>query len=1163
MDFFKPNLTQSAYAIARLVLNLRADPSNFASTNSICVVVATNTEGEFLANDLSFFLNKTAVQIRTFFGSEVLPFDLISPSAEISGGRIKILSELIQNSANQEQRPTIYITTIESSIQFIIPREALASATLKLQVGMKINREYFLTALDLIGYVRTTIVEEIGQFAVRGAVIDLFSPSLTTPLRLEFVGDELVSIREFDSDTQRSRFEHQSINILPVREFLPPWVSPQQIVSSGYQIDEKILACANKNIEDRAQSLDLSGAVLAQIKDALNNVSHFPGIEQLLALYDERRETFWSYFKLLPHGQVLFLEDQTFQSQFEYLTELVEERATLAKSEERLFPEITEYALSPTDFYELLKDHTILTSQAVRKLYLPQDELLVALKRTRHHELPFQVLADYLLKYQTQRTAIIVSHRSKAKRFQDLLATYDIIAETSEQTFLEWQSESSARQVTLLFGDLSSGLVSPEEGLSIIADHELLPDIARRAAHHNATQVRRFIGTLSQIREADAVVHIDHGIALFRGIRTMSIDGVAVDFLHLEFAEEAKLFVPIEQIAKIQKYIGTENSSPKLSKLGHPSWSNTKERVRKQLADLAGQLLNLYASREIVQGHSFGAIDTSDQEFAATFPFEETADQERSIKEVLTDLDRTQPMDRLVCGDVGYGKTEVALRAAFKVMMGGKQVALLVPTTVLAEQHFNSCVNRFEGYPFKIRCLSRFRTKAENSETVDLLAQGQCDLVIGTHRLLQKDISFSDLGLVIIDEEHRFGVAHKERLKKMRTSVHVLTLTATPIPRTLQLSLLGIRDLSVIETPPHDRQVTRTFLSIYRAEQVREAILRELGRGGQVFYISNRVQTIAEVTNQLRELVPEARIIFGHGQMSSDELEDVMKKFISHEVDVLVSTTIVESGLDIPNANTIIITTAENFGLAELYQLRGRVGRSSRRAYAYLLVSKSENLSDNARKRLQVLQALDDLGVGFRLALHDMEIRGAGNLLGSNQSGKIELVGFELYSKILKEAVETVRRRSGEAVSLQELEELSDPEISLGFPAFFPSWYVPDTAERLLLYQRLVELRDEGEGRELFEEIVDRYGKAPREVEALVETMMIRAYAKLCGILSVRFRTDKFSIIFHPSKRELLKSQLSISGSLTIAVDPDQIYSPIDLLIILKDHLKNLAYHLN
>ena len=767
----------------------------------------------------------------------------------------------------------------------------------------------------------------------------------------------------------------------------------------------------------------------------------------------------------------------------------------------------------------------------IRDWIQPNTRLNTALQAERHRELPLRPLAVEIAENQSDGlpTAIVVGQESRIRRVKEILATYKIESEPFDGDFSAWleavHDRGKRRIIRILTGNLSSGLRcldtdihpagAPSGSFALIIDREIFPEISARRRSTAVKNVRRFLGSVSQLNENDFIVHADRGIGIYRGLKQMTIDGKIGDFLALEYAEQAKLFVPVENIGKIQKYVGSEGKQPALTKLGGNAWEKTKQKIKENVQEIAGQLISLYAARQVAGGLSFGPFDSDDQQFADTFAFEPTADQAKAISDVLSDMEQEKPMDRLVCGDVGYGKTEVALRAAFKAANQGKQVAILVPTTILADQHFQTFKERLAEFPLRVACVSRFNPSQQNRETIEKLAAGQIDIIVGTHRLLQKDVFFKDLGLLIIDEEHRFGVAHKEKLKRFRREIDVLTLTATPIPRTLHMSLLGIRDLSVIESPPTDRQVIRTYLAPFNRELVREAVMREIGRAGQVFYIHNRVQTIHGVADELKEIVPEARIAIGHGQMKESELETVMHKFINREVDVLVSTTIVESGLDIPNANTIIIRRADKFGLAELYQLRGRVGRSSRQAYAYLLISDEKKLGPDAKKRLDVLKSLDDLGMGFRLALQDMEIRGAGNLLGKDQTGEISNVGFDLYSRILKDAVRDLRARQGRADGAP-VRPYIDPEINIGFPAHIPAEYIPDVEERLILYRRMSELDSPDERIDIALEIEDRFGRMPDEVAALIELMALRALLRIAGVVSLTYRNQIAGFSFHP-----------------------------------------------
>jgi transcription-repair coupling factor (superfamily II helicase) len=639
----------------------------------------------------------------------------------------------------------------------------------------------------------------------------------------------------------------------------------------------------------------------------------------------------------------------------------------------------------------------------------------------------------------------------------------------------------------------------------------LLTDRKKKATKAHRS-LKRYLAALAKLQENDFIVHIDYGIGCYRGLKHLIVEGTGHDFLQLEYAGDSTLYLPVENIGRIQKFVAEEGKVPKLDKLGSTRWARAKAKVKHSLVTLAGDLIKLYAARQEGKGWRFEPYGAEDERFADGFGYTETIDQQAAITETLQDMAIERPMDRLICGDAGYGKTEVALRASFKCAQHARQVAILVPTTLLVEQHYKVFAERFLGYPVRVGAISRLHTSEANKATLAALASGEIDIIIGTHALLQPRVHFRDLGLVIIDEEHRFGVKHKERLKQIRKNVDVLTLTATPIPRTLHMALLGIRDISIITTPPTDRRSVRTYVAPHSENLIRDAILRELQRGGQCFYLHNKVANIATVTHQLRQLVPEARFVFGHGQMNERELERVMLQFIDKKADVLVSTTIIESGIDIPNANTIIVNRADQFGLAQLYQIRGRVGRSDRQAYAYLLVPEAAKLGSQAQQRLIVLQTLDELGAGFTLATRDLEIRGAGNLLGKDQSGFVQTVGLDLYNRILKEAILNLR---GEEL---DIAEITDPELKLGIDAYIPETYIPDVTERLILYQRLSNLRDSLETDDLVAEIEDRFGHATEEVYNLIELMRLRALLRQHGIVQAELGVHRILFTFSAAR---------------------------------------------
>jgi transcription-repair coupling factor (superfamily II helicase) len=724
-------------------------------------------------------------------------------------------------------------------------------------------------------------------------------------------------------------------------------------------------------------------------------------------------------------------------------------------------------------------------------------------------ESPLAGVAARLLEWQREGTRIVVVAPSMPRRdrMQALLAGHGIEVTPSGAPFGRAVT-APGRGPLALVGDLSRGTRLPADGLVLVTEAELFGE-QRQVRRGRRERPANFLATLAELKPDDYVVHVDHGIGLYRGLRHMQVADTEGEYLHLEYAGGDRLYLPVDRINVVQRYVSGDAAAPALDKLGGTAWERVKAKTRESLLAMAHELLSVYAAREAHGRPAFADSDALTREFAARFAFEETPDQQRAIDDVLADLGRARPMDRLVCGDVGFGKTEVALRAAWAVVLGGKQVAVLVPTTVLAQQHLETFRARFAGYPVTVDMVSRFRSAAENRETLARLADGRIDVVVGTHRLLQKDVVFQKLGLLVVDEEHRFGVRAKERIRQLRPTVDVLTLTATPIPRTLNMSLSGIRDLSVIETPPVDRLAIRTYVTRHDEVVMRDAVRRELGRGGQVFFVHNRVANIDAVARRLGELVPEAKIAVAHGQMDEGELERTMLGFMHGTSNLLVCSAIIESGLDIPTANTLIVDRADTFGLAQLYQLRGRIGRSHHRAYAYLLIPGEHLITPEAQKRLRVLQELDDLGGGFRLAAHDLEIRGAGNLLGKQQSGHITAVGLELYSHMLEQAVRELR---GEP-SAAEVE----PEIQLGIPAFIPETYVADVSQRLVVYKRLAGIRGIPDLEAIAAELHDRYGPVPPLVDTLMRLMELRRWLKDLRVQRARRRGDAVVLEFDPS----------------------------------------------
>jgi len=977
----------------------------------ILTVVRDPEEAERLREDLSTFFPEG--KIFYFPPLDLLPYEDGSPDIETRGNRFLALKALIDDPLG-----VIISIPLRALLKKLLSPTALRMGIIKLKVGERVDREAFLERLIEIGFERVPVVEEVGEMSVRGGIVDLFTFTHSQPLRLEFFGEELNSIREFDVVTQRSIAMQQEITILPKEETY-------------------------------LESFPLVNLLDYLPKEGIIIFDDFRALEEEATNFLEEVER--HYRKAGEREGVLPPEE--LYSQFSEVQKKGENQSG-----------ITIIHLSEMRHETMKPDSTIELSTQLFELSPPN------FSRLR------QRLRD--LDRKGYRTVILSNTLGEGERFAELLR------EGGEE------GEHYFPSVSFLVGSLHTGFLFPEAKLAILTEKEFFQrQRYRRFRRFKGGKALRDLGSL---KEGDYCVHVDYGIGQFAGLVKLDIEGRVYECLLLIYKDGDKLYVPIEEMKRVEIYVGEEGKPPPLTKLGTAAWGLAKQRAKKAIGDMARELLSLYAQRQMQKGFAFSPDSVWQKELEASFPYEETPDQLKAWEAIKRDLESPHPMDRLICGDVGYGKTEVAIRAAFKVVMDSKQVAVLVPTTVLAEQHYRTFTQRLAEYPIRVEMLSRFKKKEEQAKIVLGLKDGTVDIVIGTHRLLQKDVKFKDLGLVVIDEEQRFGVAHKEHLKKLRLAVDVLTLTATPIPRTLHMGLLGLRDMSNIETPPKDRLPIVTEIVEWREDLIEEAILREIERGGQVYFVHNRVQSIEAMASFLQRLLPQLRIGIAHGELPERELSQVMRKFWDREFEVLLSTTIIESGLDIPNVNTIIINRADRFGLAELYQLRGRVGRSNRRAYAYLLVPKDWKVTSLARKRLATLEELTDLGAGFKLALRDLEIRGAGNLLGREQHGHIVAVGFDLYCKLLEE---TVREFKGES-PMEDFE----PHLSFDMDVLIPDIYIEENSERLAIYKKLSLMRRLDQLKELREELRDRFGPLPLEVENLLEMVVLRILAKEVGL---------------------------------------------------------------
>jgi transcription-repair coupling factor (superfamily II helicase) len=960
-----------------------------------------------------------------------------------------------------------------------------------LEAGEEIDRDIFVEKLEASGYQRTSLVEDRGDYSLRGGVIDIFPPLYSRPLRLEFWGDLIESIRFFDPMSQRST--------APLREVV--------IVPAGEIIRTK------ENIKRARDMGRLPGE--GQLGGG------FAGEEAWLNHFYSHLDSLFDYVP--ENGLIIVLDSYRVYNAAERLLgkTLMEREKYEQEAEERAqpFPELGGSLLSIEELKGAIQGKQCLEVMQLafegqqtkgRSLSISgagEIEEDLGMRLSGKGKVSLAPLADKISAWLSSHFRVIIVSRTgqQAERLTEILGHYHL---DLEGIVSHWQDIPGGKGLILCLGRIAKGFAWPELGLFVISEDEIFGSKRPHARKKSAVGEGALNWTsFSQLAVGDLIVHQDHGIGQYGGLIKMEIEGITNDFVLIEYAERDRLYVPAQRISILQKYVGASDRDPKLDQLGGRSWQQAKAKAKRSIMKIAKQLVELYALRRSRNGFSFSRPDSYFREFEATFEHEETTDQIKAIEEILEDLASDRPMDRLVCGDVGFGKTEVAIRAAFKAIQDGKQVAILVPTTVLAEQHYDTFVKRVAPYEMRVGVLSRFKKRGAQKELIAKVRSGEVDILIGTHRILQKDVSFKDLGLLIIDEEHRFGVKQKEAIKKFRALVDVLALTATPIPRTLQLSLTGIRDLSIIETAPEDRLAIQTYLSPYDEPTIARAIRHEMGRGGQTFFVHNRVQTIDQQATRLREIVPEARFAIAHGQMKGKDLEDTMMRFIRREVDVLVCTTIIESGLDIPSANTIIINEADHFGLAQIYQLRGRVGRSKENAYAYLLLSPSSHLTRDAEKRLRALMDFSHLGAGINLAMHDLRIRGGGNMLGYSQAGHISAIGYELYMKMIEQNVAELKGESWQ-------EEIN-PEIHVNIPAYFPSEYVLDTDVRLNLYRRLSSLKEEEDLARIVEEMRDRFGPPMKEVTNLIEVMSIRLLLVRLGVSRLDVGKGGLTLTFH------------------------------------------------
>jgi transcription-repair coupling factor (superfamily II helicase) len=1071
-----------------------------AARQTVVVVVADNKAAEALEPLLKAGCELTGAidpaRVVRLPAHDVLPFENLSPHPDVQEQRASALWKLSTNAVD------ILIAPVESAALKLFDRDYYAGLAVTLRRGDELDLETLTAHLGSVGYTQMDLVEMPGQFTRRGGILDVYSPEADRPVRIEFFGDEIDTIRKFDPETQRSQSGLDETELLPLTE------TP---------VTEHLLAAVNARLSQQRVETGDEDEELAAEAAAASGVSVFPGWEFFSAVAGAEK----SLLSLIPRCALFVDEPAMVRNQIDRWWNKVEQRhersgmGSLIRPEDiYLRPEILVVSLQSQMGLDLdqLGAVDVLDEDAT----LGEIELQTRPTLRFHGSIP--ALTDQIknLMQAESRIVLAVPHQGDVERLATLMRDYQVPYRLGSRT--AHPGETIFEEASYMAGDLrvpvivrsplASGVSFPSSNLIVFGANDLNDeaDVTARPVPKKS-KTAAFVSDFRDLTIGDYVVHVEHGIAQYHGLKEIVQDGLSVEFMILEFAESAKLYVPLTRLDLIQKYRSTDTGpAPVLNKLGSQQWTKTKARVRKAMQDMAGELLKLYAQRHTAEGTAFSKDNEFQREFEDSFDYTETDDQLSAIRAIKYDMESTTPMDRLLCGDVGYGKTEVAMRAAFKAVQDGKQVAVLTPTTVLGFQHFETFKQRFSQFPIHVEMISRFRTAKEQKDIVERVEAGKVDILIGTHRLLSKDIKFQDLGLLVVDEEQRFGVRHKERLKQMRKEIDVLAMSATPIPRTLHMSLVGLRDMSVIETPPKDRMAIQTVVAKYDEKIVRSAVELELERGGQVYFVHNRVESIYEIASRIQELVPGARVAVGHGQMGETELERVMLAFMHHEYDVLVATTIIENGLDIPLANTILINRADRHGLSELYQLRGRVGRSNRRAYAYLLIPQDTELTEIARRRLAALKEFSDLGAGFKIAALDLELRGAGNMLGGEQSGHIEAVGFELYTSMLEAAVKELK---GEGA-----EERPATQLNLGIALRIDESYVPEENQRLRLYKKIAGTQSAAAINEIRAELEDRYGALPDATVYLLEAARLRLECERIGVAQIDRKRSELQIRF-------------------------------------------------
>lgn len=1039
------------------------------------VITYSDLEAQALYADLRFYTDN----VLYFPSKEYVFYDIETAGHQNEYNRLETIFEL---SIRKEK--CIVVASLEAVTDYTVAKNVYDDNIINVELGKRFDLTELEKKLVKLGYIREDMIEGKGQFSVRGGILDIYCPHSESPIRIEFFDDETDSIREFDVLTQRSMDTVKSAVITPCKELIFD-------ENKRAELSEYLAGAVLKLKKKKSDYSDLIKTILSD-KEKLDEHMHFPSIDKYVDFIYGQIPTIIDYFN--KDSLVFMLEPKRIH----------ERKEGLEWERGELINDFTQSGILYTDEAKFWADYgTILKKIKERKV--------IALSELAHSDIDFsyKLLYDFVTKTTVSFHGKIEYLYDDLKHWQDSGATVAILASNRARgenlagilndkgihcRYENGRAELKKGEIIVVKGNLKKGFEYPDIKLAVVSDREIFAVEKRKKVSKKNENVDR-IKSFNDINVGDYVVHRAHGIGQYVGINKMTVNGIIKDYFKIQYQGSDTLYVPVDQMDLLYKYIGNTDIQIKVHKLGGTEWSKTKARVKKSTAQLAGQLIKLYAVREKTKGYAFSEDTAWQREFEDTFVYQETDDQLRSIEEVKTDMEKERPMDRLLCGDVGYGKTEVAIRAAFKAVMDSKQVAYLCPTTILAMQQYDNFCDRMKDFPIKVEMLSRFRTAAQQKKILKKLKTGEIDIIIGTHRILQKDLEFNDLGLLIIDEEQRFGVAHKEKLKELKKDVDVLTMTATPIPRTLHMSMINIRDMSVLAEPPQNRYPVQTYVLEQNMQILADAMKKELARGGQVYYLFNRVQGIYRTAETIQALIPDARIAVGHGKMNETELEDIMYDMVNGNTDILVCTTIIETGLDIPNANTIIIENADKMGLSQLYQLRGRVGRSNRTAYAYLTYQKNKTLSDVAQKRLRAIKEFTEFGSGFKIAMRDLEIRGAGNVLGAEQHGHMDAVGYDMYCRLLQESV-------NEAKGIETKEDMT-VSIDLDIDAYIPERYIKNNNQRIDIYKKIASIENQDDALEIEDELVDRYGDIPRAANNLINIAVIKSIAKEIGIYEI------------------------------------------------------------